>query len=125
MHSLSCVSHRSTQTTFSNPEFTVYINRRLLNPMPPFTGQQGGLRCDGCGKSGCEKGFGDSLLSCNSLVHITRHIHDPIKEILASIARSNRVRVSVEPSSVSQTDRRRTDLKFTGLLADSATVYSR
>ena len=45
------------------------------------------------------------------------------KEIFASIARSNRVRVSVEPSSVSQTDRRRTDLKFTGLLADSATVY--
>ena len=123
-HSLSCVSHRSPLTTFSNTEFSIFINRRLLQNIQPFTGSHGGLRCDGCGKSGCEKGFGDSLLSCNSLAHITRFIHDPIKEVFASIGRASGVRVAVEPASVSRQDRRRTDLKFSGLLADGSQPQS-
>ena len=123
-HSLSCVSHRSPLTTFSNTEFSIFINRRLLQNIQPFTGSHGGLRCDGCGKSGCEKGFGDSLLSCNSLAHITRFIHDPIKEVIASIGRASGVRVAVEPASVSRQDRRRTDLKFSGLLADGGQLYA-
>jgi hypothetical protein len=124
VHSLSCAAHRSSLTTFSNPEIITLIARRLLIKIEPFTGQQGGLRCDGCGKSGCEQGFGDSRLSCNSLPHVTKFIHDPLKELVGSLARSAGLRAKVEPSSVAQTDARRTDVKISGLLGNQGELFT-
>ena len=100
-HVLAVPHNRTPAYDLSNTDFVTTLRRRLrlrLSPSP-FDGANGaGVLCDGCNKLDCADVYGDSQLSCNARMPITRLVHDPLTERIADLTRMCGLRVTVEPA---------------------------
>ena len=114
----------SPSRTAAPPPSTVpYHPPRLRLKFSPLDGANGAGLCEGCNKFGCADVYGDSRLSCNAKVPVTRYWHDPMTERLAALARMCGLRVKVEPPPANPYTNRRVDLTVRGLLANGGVLY--
>ena len=86
----------------------------LRLPLSPLDGANGAGLCEGCNKFGCADVYGDSRLSCNAMVPVTRYWHDPMTERLAALTRMCGLRVKVEPAPASPFTNKRVDFTVRG-----------
>ena len=123
-HVLAVPHNRSPAFDLSNSDFTTTIRRRLRLPLSPLDGANGAaVLCDGCNKLDCADIYGDSRLSCNAKASITRLVHDPLTERIASLARMNGLRATVEPAPANPHTSKRVDFTVRGLLGNGGVIY--
>ena len=123
-HVLAVPHNRSPAFDLSNSDFTTTIRRRLRLPLSPLDGANGAaVLCDGCNKLDCADIYGDSRLSCNAKASITRLVHDPLTERIASLARMNGLRATVEPAPANPHTSKRVDFTVRGLLGNGGVLY--
>ena len=125
-HVLASPHGRATVFDISNTDFRCTIQRRLRQPLTePYNGPIGvsGL-CDGCNKLNCADKYGDSRLSCNATMHVTKLWHNPVVFKLAELARMSGLDVSngVHAPPANPLSGFKTDLTIRGLLVSVVQV---